>query len=151
MRADRTPQRSEWSTRFITCLQRATPQAAVDEPLLYESWGKNQTYILALSPTEVVDVTETYTRYERKGYRLTRGARQGCAIGRTEWASPIFEMFFFFVTTAFAMDTYHAAFPCVSVLLASTNAVCKQKILVKDMIWDPFRGCACVFSENLSH
>ncbi|CAN0577049.1 unnamed protein product [Ectocarpus sp. 12 AP-2014] len=42
-------------------LQRATPQAAVDEPLLYESWGKNQTYILAFSPTEVVDVTEAYT------------------------------------------------------------------------------------------
>ncbi|CAN0091109.1 unnamed protein product [Ectocarpus sp. 8 AP-2014] len=36
-------------------------EAAVDEPLLYESWGKNQTYILAFSPTEVVDVTETYT------------------------------------------------------------------------------------------
>lgn len=37
-------------------------QAAVDEPLLYESWGKKQTYILAFTPTEVVDVTEHYTR-----------------------------------------------------------------------------------------
>ena len=37
-------------------------QAAVDEPLLYESWGKKQTYILAFTPTEVVDVTEKYTR-----------------------------------------------------------------------------------------
>lgn len=37
-------------------------QAAVGEPLLYESWGKKQTYILAFTPTEVVDVTENYTR-----------------------------------------------------------------------------------------
>ncbi|CAM9361779.1 unnamed protein product [Discosporangium mesarthrocarpum] len=36
-------------------------EAAVDEPLLYESWGKQQTYILAFSPQEVVDVTSTYT------------------------------------------------------------------------------------------
>ena len=34
----------------------------MDEPLLYESWGKKQTYILAFTPTEVVDVTEHYTR-----------------------------------------------------------------------------------------
>ncbi|CAN0102079.1 unnamed protein product, partial [Hapterophycus canaliculatus] len=36
-------------------------QAAVDEPLLYESWGKKQTYILAFTPDAVVDVTEHYT------------------------------------------------------------------------------------------
>eukprot|EP00904_Undaria_pinnatifida_P004953 jgi/Undpi1/1588/HiC_scaffold_11.g04978.m1 len=37
-------------------------EAAVDEPLLYESWGKKQTYILAFTKQEVVDVTENYTR-----------------------------------------------------------------------------------------
>ncbi|CAB1109414.1 unnamed protein product [Ectocarpus sp. CCAP 1310/34] len=42
-------------------------EAAVDEPRLYESWGKNQTYILAFSPTEVVDVTEAYTRTVTQG------------------------------------------------------------------------------------
>ena len=36
-------------------------EAAVDEPLLYESWGKNQTYILAFSRDGIVDVTDTYT------------------------------------------------------------------------------------------
>ena len=40
----------------------ACAQAAVDEPLLYESWGKKQTYILAFTKQEVVDVTENYTR-----------------------------------------------------------------------------------------
>lgn len=37
-------------------------KAAIDEPLLYESWGKNQTYIIAFTPHEVVDVTDRYTR-----------------------------------------------------------------------------------------
>ena len=36
-------------------------EAAVDEPLLYESWGKNQTYILAFSRNGITDVTAKYT------------------------------------------------------------------------------------------
>lgn len=36
-------------------------EAAVDEPLLYQSWGKNQTFILAFSPEDIVDVTFHYT------------------------------------------------------------------------------------------
>ena len=36
-------------------------EAAVDEPLLYESWGKNQTYIMALTRESIDDVTLTYT------------------------------------------------------------------------------------------
>jgi peptide-N4-(N-acetyl-beta-glucosaminyl)asparagine amidase len=36
-------------------------EAAVDEPLLYQSWGKNQTYILAFTREEVADVTHVYT------------------------------------------------------------------------------------------
>lgn len=36
-------------------------EAAVDEPLLYQSWGKNQTYILAFTREEVEDVTHVYT------------------------------------------------------------------------------------------
>lgn len=37
-------------------------EAAVDEPLLYESWGKNQTFIMAMSFSEgVEDVTARYT------------------------------------------------------------------------------------------
>lgn len=36
-------------------------EAAVDEPLLYQSWGKNQTYILAFTREEVQDVTHVYT------------------------------------------------------------------------------------------
>jgi len=36
-------------------------EAAVDEPLLYQSWGKNQTYIFAFTSTRVVDVTGDYT------------------------------------------------------------------------------------------
>ena len=36
-------------------------EAAVDEPLLYQSWGKNQTYILAFTRDEVADVTHIYT------------------------------------------------------------------------------------------
>lgn len=36
-------------------------EAAVDEPLLYESWGKNQTYIMAFTRDSIEDVTSTYT------------------------------------------------------------------------------------------
>ena len=36
-------------------------EASVDEPLIYESWGKNQTYILSFSYTDVQDVTAKYT------------------------------------------------------------------------------------------
>lgn len=36
-------------------------EAAVDEPLLYESWGKQQTYIMALTRESVEDVTSSYT------------------------------------------------------------------------------------------
>eukprot|EP00968_Pinguiococcus_pyrenoidosus_P001642 scaffold71_cov247-Pinguiococcus_pyrenoidosus.AAC.36 len=36
-------------------------EASLDEPLLYEGWGKNQTYILAYAPTYVKDVTSVYT------------------------------------------------------------------------------------------
>lgn len=36
-------------------------EAAVDEPLLYQGWGKNQTYILAFTREGVEDVTHTYT------------------------------------------------------------------------------------------
>eukprot|EP01041_Mallomonas_annulata_P011195 gene11195-23385_t len=36
-------------------------EAAVDEPLIYQSWGKNQTYILAFTDDHVEDVTIRYT------------------------------------------------------------------------------------------
>ncbi|EKU23366.1 peptide-N4-(N-acetyl-beta-glucosaminyl)asparagine amidase, partial [Nannochloropsis gaditana CCMP526] len=36
-------------------------EAAVNEPLLYQGWGKKQTYILAFSREEVEDVTREYT------------------------------------------------------------------------------------------
>ena len=36
-------------------------EAAVDEPLIYEGWGKNQTYIIAYSFSEAEDVTHLYT------------------------------------------------------------------------------------------
>jgi hypothetical protein len=36
-------------------------EAAVDEPWLYQSWGKNQTYVVAFTREEVIDVTEQYT------------------------------------------------------------------------------------------
>lgn len=40
-------------------------EASVNEPLIYEGWGKNQTYILSYSNTDVEDVTAKYTtRYE---------------------------------------------------------------------------------------
>ena len=36
-------------------------EASIDEPLLYESWGKTPTYIFAFSPDRVTDVTPSYT------------------------------------------------------------------------------------------
>ena len=36
-------------------------EASVNEPLIYEEWGKNQTYILSYSDTDVEDVTAKYT------------------------------------------------------------------------------------------
>lgn len=36
-------------------------EAAVDEPLLYESWGKNQTFIMAFTRNSIEDVTSAYT------------------------------------------------------------------------------------------
>ena len=37
-------------------------EAAVDEPLIYEGWGKNQTYIFAFSRNGTIeDVTAKYT------------------------------------------------------------------------------------------
>jgi hypothetical protein len=33
----------------------------VGEPLIYEGWGKNQTYIIAYSFTDAEDVTARYT------------------------------------------------------------------------------------------
>ncbi|CAM9473536.1 unnamed protein product [Laminaria digitata] len=50
-------------------------EAAVDEPLLYESWGKKQTYIIAFTQQEVVDVTENYTS-DMEGARARRDIDQ---------------------------------------------------------------------------
>eukprot|EP00607_Mallomonas_marina_P008162 CAMPEP_0182423452 /NCGR_PEP_ID=MMETSP1167-20130531/9468_1 /TAXON_ID=2988 /ORGANISM="Mallomonas Sp, Strain CCMP3275" /LENGTH=348 /DNA_ID=CAMNT_0024602459 /DNA_START=437 /DNA_END=1483 /DNA_ORIENTATION=+ len=36
-------------------------EAAVDEPLIYQSWGKNQTYLIAFTDDDVIDVTDRYT------------------------------------------------------------------------------------------
>lgn len=36
-------------------------EAAVDEPLIYEGWGKNATFIFAFDRENIVDVTNTYT------------------------------------------------------------------------------------------
>jgi len=36
-------------------------EAAVNEPLLYESWGKKQTYIIAIGRDHIDDVTTSYT------------------------------------------------------------------------------------------
>lgn len=36
-------------------------EAAVNENYLYQSWGKNQTFVLALSLDEIHDVTNNYT------------------------------------------------------------------------------------------
>jgi hypothetical protein len=36
-------------------------EAAVDEPLIYQGWGKKQTYVVAYSFTEAEDVTSKYT------------------------------------------------------------------------------------------
>jgi peptide-N4-(N-acetyl-beta-glucosaminyl)asparagine amidase len=47
-------------------------EAAVDQPLLYQSWGKNQTYILAYSADGVEDVTLLYTSdHDAVGARRT--------------------------------------------------------------------------------
>jgi peptide-N4-(N-acetyl-beta-glucosaminyl)asparagine amidase len=53
-------------------------EAAVNEPLLYQSWGKDQTFIFAYSHTDIDDVTFTYTSnssavYER---RLREGVNE---------------------------------------------------------------------------
>ena len=37
-------------------------EAAVDENFLYESWGKSQNYIVSFSKSEVIDITEKYTK-----------------------------------------------------------------------------------------
>jgi peptide-N4-(N-acetyl-beta-glucosaminyl)asparagine amidase len=37
-------------------------EASIDEPLLYNDWGKNQTYIFAYTEKTVEDVTEKYTK-----------------------------------------------------------------------------------------
>jgi len=36
-------------------------EAAVDEPLIYEGWGKNATFIFAFNSESIVDVTASYT------------------------------------------------------------------------------------------
>lgn len=36
-------------------------EAAVNEPLIYQGWGKAQTYIFAYTKSDVEDVTEHYT------------------------------------------------------------------------------------------
>ena len=36
-------------------------EAAVDEPLIYQGWGKNQTFIFSISFDHVEDVTLQYT------------------------------------------------------------------------------------------
>eukprot|EP00981_Chlorochromonas_danica_P010278 scaffold3079_cov187-Ochromonas_danica.AAC.5 len=36
-------------------------EAAIDEPLIYQGWGKNQTYIVAYSPEGILDRTWHYT------------------------------------------------------------------------------------------
>ena len=36
-------------------------EASVNEPLLYQGWGKNQTYIIAFGRDHIEDVTGAYT------------------------------------------------------------------------------------------
>lgn len=50
-------------------------EAAVDEPLIYESWGKTQTYIFAYTRGAVEDVTAQYTT--RFNESLVRRLRDG--------------------------------------------------------------------------
>lgn len=58
-------------------------EAAVDEPLLYQGWGKNQTYIIAFTDSSVEDVTAKYTtnmdaainRRESSPARIEEGIR----------------------------------------------------------------------------
>lgn len=52
----------------------------MDEPLLYESWGKNQTFILAFSQNEVVDVTDKYTRRAKENRERHIGSFCGRAL-----------------------------------------------------------------------
>lgn len=66
-------------------------EAAVDEPLLYQGWGKNQTYILAFTDTSVEDVTAKYTtdmeaalkRRETTPDRIEEGIRAAEELLRT--------------------------------------------------------------------
>lgn len=37
-------------------------EAAVDEPMLYASWGKNHTYLVGIGDGGIADVTATYAR-----------------------------------------------------------------------------------------
>ena len=44
-------------------------EAAVNEPLLYQSWGKNQTFIFAFTQDYIDDVTFNYTSKVEDVYR----------------------------------------------------------------------------------
>jgi hypothetical protein len=46
-------------------------EAAVDEPLIYQGWGKNQTFILAVDFNErrIIDVTTDYTTKHQAMYQ----------------------------------------------------------------------------------
>lgn len=39
-------------------------EAAINEPLIYEGWGKSPTFIIAYSASEIVDATFTYSSNE---------------------------------------------------------------------------------------
>jgi peptide-N4-(N-acetyl-beta-glucosaminyl)asparagine amidase len=73
-------------------------EAAVDEPLLYQGWGKNQTYIVALSfEGGAQDVTRSYTsdlaaalsRREDSPTSIVRALRQASLHLRCSSAPPI--------------------------------------------------------------
>jgi hypothetical protein len=38
-------------------------EAAINEPLIYQGWGKSPTFIIAYTATEIDDVTFTYTSH----------------------------------------------------------------------------------------